>query len=172
MQHQRTQCTCRAGQRPQPVQPPVALVMEASVRSCRADAATQQAEQASSQQGEAEAACTEADTPASSQQAGSELQSLQPGGARDTGIQLAAADKKDKAAPTDADWIKDIEFGGSDRPDEDYPGDHQVAAALSVQLMQHPPMWLISESCQAVLIRPLGCRTNIQVDLGLCLVAK
>ena len=77
------------------------------------------------------AACTEADTPASSQQAGSELQSLQPRGARDTGIQLAAADKKGKDAPTDAEWMKDVDFGGTDPGEELYPGNRRVAAALS-----------------------------------------
>ena len=113
-------------------------------------------------------ACTEADAPASSQQAGSELQSLQPRGARDTGIQLAAADKKDKKdkdAPTDADWAKQVSWGNAGPGDEIYPGDWWVAAALSVQMVQHPPMWLILGSRQAVLARPHGCGSNIQVGL-------
>ena len=109
--------------------------MQASVETGQGQAATQQAGQASSQQREAVAVCTEADTPASSQQAGSELQSLQPRGARDTGIQLAAADKKDKDAPTDADWTKQVDWGPVTH-NTPYAGERWVAAALSVQLMQ------------------------------------
>ena len=145
------------------MQAPGALVMRASVRNCQGQAAIQQAEQASSEQKEAAAACTEADTPASSQQAGSKLQSLQPRGARDTGIQLAAANKKDKEAPADAAWYKGVEWGGTDRGEEDYPGDRRVAATLSVQLA---PRWLFPESHQAVLARPLACGGNIQEGLG------
>ena len=145
------------------MQVPAALVTQASVRNCYGQAATQQAEQASSEQREAEA-----DTPASCQQAGSELQSLQPRGARDTGIQLAAADKKGKEAPTDAAWDKDVTWRSTHRSEERYPGDRWVAAALAVHL---PPMWLFPESRQAERARPFGWEATSRRASRLSLVA-